>query len=161
LNLYISFTHVERRANMPVIKVWCLPPNQNEEALNRLHQTIVGAVCKIRELGFRGQEDMTCLFVPDLMQYGLGGKIIIEIGGFFNKAERTPGFCQRLALSVGTSVCNLYRNARVECFVQTFDPVQGFWASPEPERCPECGGRVTRNGTCVKCFSCNWSQGCS
>lgn len=146
---------------MPVIKVWCLPPNQDEEALNRLHQTIVGAVCRIQELGLRGQEDMTCLFVPDLMKYGLGEEIIIEIGGLFNKPERTPEVCQRLALSVGASVSALYHNAKVECFVQTFDPAQGFWVSPEPERCPECGEKVVRNGTCVKCFGCGWSQGCS
>ena len=114
---------------MPVIKVWCLPSGQTEEALNLLHQSIVGAVISISELGFKSQNDMTCLFPPDLMQYGLGEEIIIEIGGLYDKPERTQEVRQRLAKNVGEVVKKLFPEAKVECFVTTFNPAQGFWTS--------------------------------
>lgn len=114
---------------MPIIKVWCLPPNQSEEALNHLHQTIVKAVLCISELGLQSQNDMTCLFPPDLMKYGLGKEIIVEISGLFEKPERTAEVRQRLAVSVGSAVSVLYPDAKVECSVSTIDPAKGFWTS--------------------------------
>ncbi len=116
---------------MPVIKVWCLPVGQDEVKLNFLHREIVKAVVAIKALGLRDQNDMTCLFVPDLMSYGLGEEIIVEIGGLFVKPERTPEIRQALAASVGHAVSDFYPGAKVECFVSSFNPAQGFWTSDE------------------------------
>lgn len=116
---------------MPIIKVWCLPSGQVEADMNRLHQEIVKAVTSVSELGLRGENDMTCLFPPDLMQYGLGEEIIVEISGLFEKPERTKDVRQRLARNVGEVVKRLYPKAKVECFVSTIDPTQGFWTSAE------------------------------
>jgi hypothetical protein len=146
---------------VPVIKVWCLPSGQSEEDLKHLHQEIVKAVLSVTELGLHDQSDMTCLFPPDLMKYGLGEEIIIEIGGLFEKPERTQEVRQRLAENVGKAVKDLYPKAKVECFISSFDPRQGFWTSEsevqkkdEPEckvhgsiehmqsatgKCPGCG----------------------
>lgn len=114
---------------MPVIKVWCLPADQSEEKLNDLHQSIVSAVISIPELGLKDENDMTCLFVPDLMSYGLGEEIIVEISGLFEKPERTDEVRQRLAENVGSNVKKLYPDAKVECFVSSFNPINGFWTS--------------------------------
>jgi len=118
---------------MPVIKVWCLPSGQTEDDLNRLHQAIVKAVVSVSELGLKDQNDMTCLFPPDLMKYGLGEEIIIEIGGLFRKPERTQEIRQRLAENVGRAVSGFYPKAKTECFVTTFvttiDSSNGFWTS--------------------------------
>ena len=57
---------------MPVIKVWCLPPGQTEDDLNNLHKLIVAAVVSVPEIDLESEDDMTCLFIPDLMKYGLG-----------------------------------------------------------------------------------------
>lgn len=116
---------------MPVIKVWCLPANQKQKDLNRLHRKIVEAVTSISELGLKDETDMTNLFVPDLMEYGLGKEIIVEISGLFEKPERTPEVLQRLAENVGSAVKRLYPDAKVECFVSTFNPTQGFWTSDQ------------------------------
>jgi hypothetical protein len=116
---------------MPIIKVWCLPANQTEEDLNKLHRTIVAAVVSVSELKLKDQNDMIMLFPPDLMQYGLGTEIIIEIGGLFEKPERTEEVRQRLAKTVGLEVHNLYPRAKVECSIQSFNPNQGFWTSAE------------------------------
>ena len=73
---------------MPIIKVWCLPADQNEEQLNTLHKKIVSAVIGIPELELKDENDMTCLFPPDSMKYGLGDEIIVEIE-VFEKPKRT------------------------------------------------------------------------
>jgi hypothetical protein len=111
---------------MPVIKVWCLP--QMEEAkLNELHQTIVAAVVGVEELGLKDENDMTCLFPPDMMKYGLGSEIIVEVTGLFEKPERTASVHERLAWHLGMAVQRLYPKATIECFIYPFNPAQGFW----------------------------------
>lgn len=114
---------------MPIIKVWCLPAGQTEEDLNRLHKAIVKAVVSVSELGLTNENEMTCLFVPDLMAYGLGEEIIIEVTGLYDKPERTESVKQHLAEVIGKSVKALYSKAKVECFISTFDPRQGFWTA--------------------------------
>jgi hypothetical protein len=114
---------------MPVIKLWCLPAGQSEDDLRKVHKTVVAAVTAVPELGLKDETQMTCLFPPDLMTYGLGEEIIIEIGGLFEKPERTQDVRQRLAEGVGSAVHALYPNAKVECFIQTFNPNTGFWTS--------------------------------
>lgn len=116
---------------MPVIEIWCLPPNQKEEDLNRLHKTIVSSVLSIRELNLKSEKDMTCLFPPDLMRYGLGDNIVIKIYGLFERPERTGDVLQRLAKNVGAGVSRLYPKSKIECFVFPFNPSQGFWSSGE------------------------------
>ncbi|MBP9771965.1 MAG: hypothetical protein KBD16_03535 [Candidatus Pacebacteria bacterium] len=117
---------------MPVIELWCLPAGQSEDDLRKLHKAVVAAVVAVRELGLKSQSDMTVLFPPDMMQYGLGEEIIVKIWGLFEKPERTEEVRQRLAEGVGSAVHTLYPRAKVECFVTTFDPNQGFWASRPP-----------------------------
>ncbi|GMU74267.1 MAG: hypothetical protein AMXMBFR44_4640 [Candidatus Campbellbacteria bacterium] len=122
---------------MPVIKLWCLPADQSEDDLRKVHKAVVAAVVAIPELCLKDETQMTCLFPPDMMTYGLGEEIVVEIGGLFKRTSRTPEVCQRLAESVGTAVHNLYPDAKVECFVQTFSPSEGFWESqvdPNPHR---------------------------
>lgn len=128
---------------MPIIKVWCLPSGQKEDDLNRLHQAIVKAVTSVNELGLKDQNDMTCLFPPDLMKYGLGEEIIVEIGGLFQKPERDQKVRYQLAENVGKAVSKLYPKAKTECFVETIDPSDGFWTSaesvPAEEELPDDG----------------------
>ena len=113
---------------MPVIKVWCLPADQTQEGLEQLHKNIVAAVEAVPELGLQGEKEMTCLFPPDLMHYGLGSEIIVEVTGLFEKPERTPEVRNRLAQNIGERVKALYPKAMVEVFVYPFNPtISGFW----------------------------------
>ncbi|MBU4216458.1 hypothetical protein L6270_01100 [Candidatus Parcubacteria bacterium] len=114
---------------MPVIRVWCLPPSQSEKALNRLHRAIVKAVVSISELGLKDENDMTCLFVPDLMAYGLGEEIIVEIVGLLEKPGRNEMVRQRLARRVGKCIKKLYPGANVASSISTIGPNQGYWES--------------------------------
>lgn len=116
---------------MPVIKVWCLP-SMEEERLNALHQAVVRGVCGVSELGLKDENDMTTLFPSDLMKFGLGTDIIVEITGLDDKPERTQEVRNRLAHNVGGAVREFFPEAKVECFVHPFNHDQnGFWSSHE------------------------------
>ena len=118
---------------MPVIKVWCLPEIE-EKRLKELHQAIVQAVCGVPELGLRNQNDMTTLFPADLMKYGLGTDILVEITHLDVKPNRTHRVHNRLARLVGQVVKEFFPKAKVECSVDPFDHrTQGFWCSDAME----------------------------
>ena len=106
---------------MITIKVWGLP-NAIEDKLNRLHKAIVEAVVSISELGFKNEKDMVCLFPADLMKYGLGEEIIIEIDGVPDMPGKNLTVYEQLAQYVGKTVLALYPDAMVECFVEEFRP---------------------------------------
>lgn len=114
---------------MPVIKVWCLPKS-TERKLNKVFEDIVKAVEGVPELGLKGKQSMTVLFPPDMMKFGLGTEIIIEVTGLFEKPERTAEVRNRLAESLGKTLKRHFPKAMVECFVFPFDPSQGFWTNP-------------------------------
>jgi hypothetical protein len=115
---------------MPNIKMWCLPQDLSEERLREIHKAVVKAVVDIKELGIRGEQDMITLFPPDMMKYGAGTEIIIEVGELFDKPERTPQVRQRLATSLGETVKAMFPDAKVVCKLDPpFDPKQGYWVS--------------------------------
>jgi hypothetical protein len=111
---------------MPVIKVWCLP-DAGEAKLNELHKSIVRAVVDVSELGVRDEKDITCLFPSDMMKYGLGTEIIVEVSGLYEKPERTAEVRQRLAQGLVDAVKEQFPDTEViKCFVNPFNPSQGF-----------------------------------
>jgi hypothetical protein len=122
---------------MPIVKVWCLP-RQSETQLQKLYTAIVRAVVGVKELKLRSQNDVTVLFPPDMMKYGLGEEIVVEVNGLLRKPGRTVKTRQTLAERLGEAVKRLYPAAKVECFVPPFVD-SGFWTSdiPEPEPEPE------------------------
>ncbi len=111
---------------MPIVKVWCLP-RQTEEQLNELHQDIVKAAVGVPELGIKGEQHMTCLFPSDMMKYGLGSEIIVEIFGLFEKPERTPRVIDLFAFRIGLAVAKRFPKAKIECLVYPFNPDHRFW----------------------------------
>ncbi|KPJ54827.1 hypothetical protein AMJ47_03185 [Parcubacteria bacterium DG_72] len=112
---------------MIIVKVWCLPSGTTEDKLNHIHRAIVEAVVSISELGVKDEKGMVCLFPPDLMKYGLGEEIIVEIDGSSDLDRPLPETRKQLAECVGKSVSDFYPDATVECLVRDFDPFQGFW----------------------------------
>jgi len=113
---------------MPVIKLWCLP-QLTEAKLRKLHQSIVRAVISVPELGLKTQDDMTVLFPTDMMKYGLGEEVIVEVTGLFVKRTRTPEVRARLANHLGRAVQEHVPQAMIEVFVNPFKAEQGFWSS--------------------------------
>ena len=111
---------------MIVIKVWCLP-DQKEEKLRKLYKEIVDVVIGMAGLlpKITDQNDMVVLYPSDLMKYGLGEEIIVEITGVGD-----CGYARnRLARKIGITIHVLYPMSRIECFVNSFNPLMGTWSS--------------------------------
>jgi phenylpyruvate tautomerase PptA (4-oxalocrotonate tautomerase family) len=116
---------------MPIVKVWCLPDGQTEGDLQSLYWKLVHAVLVVNELGLRDdRHDVTFLFPTDRMKFGLGEEIIVEIGGLYEKTERTKEVQDKLAAAVGKVIKETYPEAKVKVFVSTFNPTtSGLWQS--------------------------------
>ena len=59
-----------------------------------------------------------------------GEEIIVEIGGLYEKTERTKEVQDKLAAAVGKVIKETYPEAKVKVFVSTFNPTtSGLWQS--------------------------------
>jgi len=106
------------------IKTWCLP-KMTQDTLLELHQAIVSAMVKIPELGIKNENDMCNLFPGDLMKYGLGTEILIEISGI-DCDDR-----YEVAKKVGAVVKKMFPKANVDCDFIEYGPHSGHWSSKE------------------------------
>lgn len=114
---------------MLVIKVWCLPRFE-EAQLKQLHRSLVEAVVGIPKFGVKDEKGMVCLFPSDMMQYGLGEEIIVEVTGVKEMwlGNDTESWHQ-LAARIGYAVREHLPEAHIECFVYGFRPTNGYWSS--------------------------------
>jgi len=111
---------------VPVIKVWCLPET-SETKLNELYNEIVKALRTVEELGIKNSNGITCLFPTDMMKFGIGKEIIVEVTGLFDKPERTEKVRQELAEKLGQVVAGSFPDIDlIEVFVYPFNPNQVF-----------------------------------
>jgi len=117
---------------MLIIKVWCLPV-QSEEDFRNLHNKLVNALVGMKKLNLKGEKDMIVLFPADLMKYGLGEVIIVEVFGFDKELLIVENdVSQQVAEELGLAVSALYPEADVMCSVyNNFDPMFGYWTSEE------------------------------
>ncbi|MDP2655874.1 MAG: hypothetical protein Q8P17_05205 [bacterium] len=112
----------------PVIKVWCLP-KMTEEALEKLYRSIGATVIRIKELGLNDESDIICLFPSDMMTYGIGEEIVVEVTGIFGGPRLTEIVQARVAKALGKTVLAIFPKARIEVFVYPLEPKQGWWDS--------------------------------
>ena len=115
---------------MPVIKVWCLPADLSEERLRELHKAIVGAAVRVHELGLRGEDDMVTLFPKDMMSYGLGTEIVIEVTELCETPESTDEVRKKFARHLVSIVKVMFPNAQVMSYITPYRPANGFCVSP-------------------------------
>lgn len=115
---------------MLVIKVWCLPAEQTEEELHRLHESLVAIIVSYPELGVAGESGMLNLFPSDRMHYGLGSEIFVEVSCLFDSPRLNDEVLNLLAEDLGKTVKGFYPAARVQCLVPTVSRREvGFWSS--------------------------------
>ena len=117
--------------NMLMIQVWCLP-KMPEEQLRRLHGSIVAAVASVKEFDLKDETEMVCLFPSDMMAYGLGDEIVVEVTDCFEKPK--CGFIgrQQLAKALGDAVHAMFPKAFVTGLIHPFQIGQAIW-SRRPE----------------------------
>jgi len=93
-----------------VVKVWCLPRTE-EDKLHALFTNIVDAVVDLK-IGIESEKDMVVLFPPDMMTYGLGTEVMVEI-------TNAPGddIPREPARRIGEIVKGAFPDAYVQCSV--------------------------------------------
>lgn len=109
---------------MPVVKLYCLP-HINEKKMNEMYEMITKTIAGIKELKIT-TDDITVLFVPDMMEKGLGDEIIVEVSKVLDKPDRTLTVIYKIAESLARAiwvfVCSWEYKLphRVEVFVEVF-----------------------------------------
>ena len=114
---------------MPHIKVWCLP-QMEEEKIKELFDSIVAAVLSVKELGLKDETEMLVCFPPDMMRYGLGTEIMVEVSELWDRPKRTPEIRSRLTRMLGIAVEEIFPEAVVAVRLDPpFNPSDGFWTN--------------------------------
>ncbi len=99
------------------IKVWCLP-QMEPAACTDLFKKIVATVAGIKgmaQAGYTDEKTVLVLFPADMMSYGLGSEILIEVRGLAN--IRTIDNTTRLMLceKLGLLLHREFQTAHVVC----------------------------------------------
>jgi hypothetical protein len=115
------------KETIPTVKTWCLPEDINEEKLLVLHQGIVRVLKSFPQTGVKDEQDVLNLFPRDLMTYGLGTEIKIEITDL-------PWGCGRqvrtwVAREIGIFVSKMFEGANIFCTAECINPGTGVWSS--------------------------------
>ena len=118
---------------MPVVRVSCLPWNLTEDNLRDIHRSIVAGAVSVPEVGVKDEKTMTVLFPPDMMEYGLGSEIIVEvISGTFGEKNLEDDVLKRFSNAMVLAVKKFHPQAMVECFILA-SRINGFSHSPASE----------------------------
>ena len=100
---------------MLTIKISCLPESSEEE-LRALFTHIKDVVCSITELNIKDENGVMILFPSDMMQYGLGTSILIEVTRFRTDSDFHKDR-EMLAKKLVSIVSSKYIAAQVFCYV--------------------------------------------
>ncbi|MCL4404157.1 hypothetical protein M1432_02340 [Patescibacteria group bacterium] len=114
---------------MPLVKIWPLP-KMSELELKALYDDIVSVFDSIPELELDAKK-VTIGYPSDMMLYGLGTDIIVEVEKMFDIPKRMPAVRARLIAGLGKAVKHAFPKAKVECFLEDpFRPTNdNFWSS--------------------------------
>jgi hypothetical protein len=116
---------------MPVVKVWCLPDYLSEKDLRAIHKDIVAGAVSVPEVGVRDETSMTVLFPKDMMSYGLGTEVIIEVtSGAFGERNLGVEVRNRFATAMVHAVLKHIKGVMIECFILPYRREDGFYQSP-------------------------------
>lgn len=108
---------------MPVIIVYGVLEGFDKGKLLKLCSNMCGFVSGKLNLDGKG---VSAFFPRDHLKDGLGEEIIIFVKGFFDKPERTSEIRKEMADVLVKMVSGYFPEALVECFVEVFNPENGF-----------------------------------
>lgn len=111
-----------------VVKLYCLPETK-EGDLRNLHRRILECMGTLK-IGVRNEDDLLVLFVPDMMKFGLGDEILVEIDLFDDPRLNIDEWKrQSVAHQVGLVVKRHFPSSTVQCHVYSFSTKNGLWNS--------------------------------
>ena len=128
---------------MPVIFVYGIPSSVTDpgnfvqrRSLMLLMDQIKREVSGTVEFNI-SYNDVTVFFPTDLVQEGLGEEVMVFVRGLFDKPQRTAHVRCRLAEAIvdcctGILAPVLMNLAKVECFIEPYNPMGGFASKTIP-----------------------------
>jgi len=117
---------------MIFIEIWGLGLPENERMLQDLRDEVIvisqtfSATLSGNQVLNIPKEEISVLFPPNRMKKGLGEEIFIRVKGLGEDLSWGNKIYDYLAKNLGLAVRKHFPNARVECFVETFNLAQGF-----------------------------------
>ncbi len=104
-----------------VIKIWCLK-EKDEKSLRKIHHEVVKALKPLRHIRVRSEREILVLFPPDLMSYGLGEEIFIEVKFIQELTEEKQVIFDSVSFAIEDLFEKLYEHrVRVACVVYSWD----------------------------------------
>ncbi|MFA5052947.1 MAG: hypothetical protein WC565_02740 [Parcubacteria group bacterium] len=110
---------------MLTVRVWCSLKSSKVQ-LKYLFGAITSVCTSLSALGVANEDEMLCLFSANLMEFGLGETILVEIT-LQGKAE----ICHQLARMIGKAVKRLYSESKVSVI---FSEAEEYWNSEKLQR---------------------------
>lgn len=92
------------------VEVRLLPP-EPEGKLQEIHQALVRAVGSVAGSGVETENDLMCLFPPDLMSYGVGSEIPVTVTT--DLSESAIEDYDALTVAVGAALKGCYPKATI------------------------------------------------
>ena len=120
---------------MATIEIFKLNPSDGKKLYN-VRSAVIKAVTHVYALRYTSLDQITCIFAPDLLGARPLDSIIIRISNVFEKTDRNFTLRYKLAEKVGKCVAAYYPDRKVECYIQMFNPSQGFWTSDKTFESP-------------------------
>ena len=109
---------------LPTVKIWCLPEDLGEEKLLELHNCIVKLIImNFGSFGIKDERDTLNLFPRDLMHYGLGSEIKIEISDL---PQCSVDALTKFANNISKAAKDIVPKANVFCKAESYNPAAGY-----------------------------------
>lgn len=112
---------------MPVLKVYGIPEDFDEDSLQLLCGRLQEAVAKVNALNI-SKDQVSVFFPTDRMKAGLGEEIVVFVDGLFGKPERNRMVRMRVAEAVVATIARIIdkHSTFIECFVRPFNKEDGY-----------------------------------
>ena len=116
---------------MLTIKVWCLPALSQDKLQDMFWEVVdgVGSVESMVKAGHTGPGNMLILFPSDLMKFGLGTEVLIEVTGLTDVSLRNIRDLDELAEKLAKIVHRFVHKGQINCCVHMADPFTWRWQS--------------------------------
>jgi len=113
---------------MLIIKTWCLPKLEEGE-LQKLHRGLVAAAVAVTEFNVHDENDMVNLFPKDMMSYGLGSEIVVEVAEVGPWLSHSLKVYHELLHGLAETVSQMFPRAKVHVLINE-NKIKAFVTRP-------------------------------
>jgi len=110
---------------IPTLEFKCLP-KLSQKKLLKIHESVVKVMASFPETEIKDENGQLNLFQADLMKYGLGKEIKIEISDL---PQSCKNILKTIIASVGDAVSIMFPDANIYCKAECCNPKAAYWSS--------------------------------